>query len=634
MNNDQKEEILRSGEKLDLLKRELNEKTKEIRKLREENGNLKSLVMHYQSLSSDLNNLLDTIYESNGWKALSKYYKWRDRLRIKKPKKHKKTIKPSGMLNDGNDDLVTIIIPVYNNSKFLSRCIQSAIDQTYKSIEVLAVDDCSTEEEVYAILEPFSQYPRFKWFKNEFNSGISSTMNKAIIKATGNWIAFLDCDDWLEIDAIDKLMKVIKENSGAIYGYSDRINEYEKNGASNIESFKCRPTENYFNELLVGMYTSHLKIIHKDVFLKVGLHESRFDGAQDYDIALKTAFHFGDRFAYLDEPVYHHRIHEKQTTSESAKKIENIVKTIKSEARLRKEIREGKFLKLVSFVILSFEKKEMTLKCIKAISETCNIPHEIIVFDNGSSQETVEFIKQFVEPLENVKVHYSETNLGCPGGRRQATRLANGDYIINLDNDIIVTEGWIEELIIKAEQDEGIGAVCCKTVFPNGIVQFNGGSYSVIDDFITFLLIDSERSEQDLETALWHECGWVPGGATLFKRSVVDQLEYSTGYINAFEDNDVALQISHHGYKMYNCPSSKVYHHHILLDNSQVSQEKDYMKARYNNEGFVKSLINFYKRNQLIINDQFVHRLMNLEGGSRMEIREKVEQLSKERVSN
>jgi GT2 family glycosyltransferase len=608
--------------------------------INEKNNKLNELSEWANSLNYSLSEKEEKIQKfenSNGYRVLLKYYKVRDKLlKIRRSSPLIPTNKESSQYdknaqNNEKSSLVSIIIPVYNNAQYLEKCISSALNQTYENIEVVVVDDCSTDSNVYTILDSFTNNSKFKYFKNNVNSGISATMNNAIIKASGQWIAFLDCDDWLEDNAIEKLMDCINSKQGSVYGYTDRVNEYQADNRSEVECFKCRPTENYFKELLIGMYASHLKIINKSVFVKIGLHESRFDGAQDYDIALKTAFHLGDSaFAYLSEPVYHHRIHNKQTTIESSKKIEKIVNKIKEESLKRLAIREGNLDKLVSFVILSFEKKDMTLKCIEAIKDTVKIPYEIIVFDNASSKETIDFIKEKIEPIENVNVFYSEENLGCPGGRRKAIKMAKGDYVINLDNDIIVTSEWIEELIVRADSDENIGAVCCKTVFPNETVQFNGGRYQILDGFISFSLIDSEKNESDIETALWHQCDWVPGGATLFKGSVIEHLDYSTGYVNAFEDNDISLQISRMGYKMLNCPSAKIYHHHIMFNSKQADSEQNYMRARYNNEGFVKSLLNFYRRNNLIINDSYVHRLMNIEGLSNDEIKEKVKELSKE----
>ncbi|MBB6024671.1 GT2 family glycosyltransferase [Paenibacillus sp. JGP012] len=597
-----------------------------VHELEAEREKLRLALNNYKSKNEDLCNTLDQIYNSTGWKMLSLLYKWRDRINLYLPIRRKRNIpvKLEEKLNES--ELVSIIIPIYNNSEYLEKCLESALNQTHEHIEVIAYDDCSTDEKVWEICEKFIDNKRFKYYKNDVNSGISQTMNNAIIKANGDWIAFLDCDDWLELNAVELLLNKLQETPGSLYGYTDRVNEDEGTGLSRIETFRNRATSNYYEELLKGMFTTHLKMIHKSVFVKIGLHESRFDGAQDYDIALKTAFHFGDAFAYLSAPVYHHRIHTKQTTIETADRISHVVNTIKSEARMRQMIREGTYETLVSFVILSFEKKDMTLKCVESIQNTVNIPYEIIIFDNASSLETKEFIKQNIEILENVTVHYSDENLGCPGGRRKATKMAKGDYVINLDNDIVVTNGWIEELLVRAEQNENIGAVCCKTVFPNGEIQFNGGTFIESEDFLTFLLTHSGKQESQVETALWLECDWVPGGATLFKKTLVEKLDYSPDYKNAFEDNDVALQIRKLGYTMYNCPTSKVYHYHFMF-NDEPQKEKRYMESRYKEQSFIISFVNFYRRNNKIINDQFIFRLIGLEGKSHEEIKRKVKEL-------
>lgn len=614
---------------LDILKAQLQAKDKEINDLQEG-------LRRYRNLSYDLQNQFDQVINSNGWRVLSKYYRIRDKFhlpRVDQIFRKKKKIKVSNAITESNEssDLkVSIIIPVYNNTTYLYKCIQSALDQTYKHTEVVIVDDCSTDPAVIKILESFSEYDNFKYARNDFNSGISYTMNHAMALASGHWIAFLDCDDWLEPNAIEETVNSINKKAGAVYAYTDRYNFIEAEDRKVIESFRNRPQKNYFEELLIGMYTSHLKVIKKEVFLKIGLHESRFDGAQDYDIALKTAFHFGDAFVYVPHALYNHRIHLKQTTIEQAQKIENIVTTIRREAFLRRDIRAGKLETLISFLILSFEKKEMTLKCIQHIQNTVNIPYEIIVFDNASSSETVAYLKDYVEAIPNVKVIYSELNLGCPGGRREVTKYASGDYIINLDNDILVRDGWIEELIVRAESDKDIGAVCCKTIFPNGKIQFNGGTYTIQDGFISFMLTDGEKDENSIETADWHQCDWVPGGATLFKRKIIDRLDYSPGYINAFEDNDIAMQITNMQAKLVNCPSAQVTHYHIMQDEQQKQTEKNYMKVRYQSEGFVTSLVHFYKRNNLIINDMFIFRLMNLTGMDKEEVRKKITSLAQE----
>ena len=112
--------------------------------------------------------------------------------------------------------------------------------------------------------------------------------------------------------------------------------------------------------------------------------------------------------------------------------------------------------------------------------------------------------------------------------------------------------------------------------------------------------------------------------------SFTNKIDFSAGYINAFEDNDVALQIHNLGYKVVNCPCAKVVHNHIYYDDKKTKTEKRYLKGRYNNEGLILSFLNFYKRNNLILEDTFIYSLFSLNGKSNEKKKAFVNNLLKE----
>lgn len=102
--------------------------------------------------------------------------------------------------------LVSIIVPVYNTSKYLRKCVSSLIGQTYSNIEILLIDDGSTDDSG-EICDAFSsQDSRVRAFHKE-NGGVSSARNLGLKNATGYYVTFVDADDWLETDCIDVLMK-------------------------------------------------------------------------------------------------------------------------------------------------------------------------------------------------------------------------------------------------------------------------------------------------------------------------------------------------------------------------------------------------------------------------------------------
>lgn len=102
-----------------------------------------------------------------------------------------------------NDELISIIVPVYNVEKYLNRCVNSLINQTYKNIEILLIDDGSTDTSG-EICDSYKKDERIKvWHKK--NGGLSETRNYGLDKALGNVVCFIDSDDYVTLDMIEKL---------------------------------------------------------------------------------------------------------------------------------------------------------------------------------------------------------------------------------------------------------------------------------------------------------------------------------------------------------------------------------------------------------------------------------------------
>ncbi|MFR2535249.1 MAG: glycosyltransferase family 2 protein [Clostridia bacterium] len=105
---------------------------------------------------------------------------------------------------------VSIIIPIYNGEKFIRQCIQSIRKQTYKNIEIICIDDGSTDD-TKKVLQELSKIDNRIMIIAKENEGVSIARNAGIQKATGDYITFIDIDDWIEIDWIEKLVEKIEE---------------------------------------------------------------------------------------------------------------------------------------------------------------------------------------------------------------------------------------------------------------------------------------------------------------------------------------------------------------------------------------------------------------------------------------
>ncbi|MEG2684867.1 MAG: glycosyltransferase, partial [Erysipelotrichaceae bacterium] len=109
---------------------------------------------------------------------------------------------------------VSVIVPVYNTSKYLNKCLDSILNQTLKDLEIIIINDGSTDISP-SIIETYND-PRII-FINQPNSGISITRNNGIKKATSNYIMFIDSDDWIELTMIEELYNnAITNNSDIV----------------------------------------------------------------------------------------------------------------------------------------------------------------------------------------------------------------------------------------------------------------------------------------------------------------------------------------------------------------------------------------------------------------------------------
>ena len=104
---------------------------------------------------------------------------------------------------------ISVIVPVYNNEKYIGKCIESILKQKMQDFEIIIVNDGSTDDSEQVINKYLTLYmDKIKYYKKE-NGGISSTRNFGINKATGDYICFVDSDDYISDDLFEKLDKYI-----------------------------------------------------------------------------------------------------------------------------------------------------------------------------------------------------------------------------------------------------------------------------------------------------------------------------------------------------------------------------------------------------------------------------------------
>jgi glycosyltransferase involved in cell wall biosynthesis len=203
------------------------------------------------------------------------------------------------------DHLVSILMPAYNAQKYISDAINSILRQTHLNWELLIADDASSDGTL-EIIESFNDN-RIKCFHNQVNLGYLKTWNNLILKAEGDFISFLDADDYCSDNRIELQLRFLLDNPdiGAVgCNYSQIDSNNEKIFNSNF------PTQHniIFNEMpnkfhLIGSAL----MIRKSVYLDVGGYDLFFDrlGAEDYYWAYLIAEKY--RIANLKDVLYFYR---------------------------------------------------------------------------------------------------------------------------------------------------------------------------------------------------------------------------------------------------------------------------------------------------------------------------------------
>ena len=184
------------------------------------------------------------------------------------------------------DIKISVVIPVYGVEKYIRQCLESIINQTYKNLEIIVVND-ATKDNSMKIVEEYLSDERIKIINQE-NSGVSIARNKGIEEARGEYIAIIDSDDWIELNTFKDLMEIIEDKEDIIvfdFYKFDEVTQKIKKKTTTIEEFKNNIPED--KKYLISMYGSescnklyrreflkkfnikYEKMLYEDVFWKI-----------------------------------------------------------------------------------------------------------------------------------------------------------------------------------------------------------------------------------------------------------------------------------------------------------------------------------------------------------------------------
>ncbi len=216
--------------------------------------------------------------------------------------------------------LVSIIIPCYNQARFVHQAVASCFAQTYADVQVIVIDDGSTDDPRGALQEFFAR-ENFIFLRQE-NRGVAHARNAGIAASKGTWLKFLDADDWLDTTIVQKQVDALRANPHLGFVYCDmvRVNERgkiiergrlaERGVALDGDLFPLLLLDGFFPPLTV--------LLPRQVLERVGEFDQTVAPCEDYDLWLRIAGH-GYPAQFLPEALAYYRRHDAGASHDRAR---------------------------------------------------------------------------------------------------------------------------------------------------------------------------------------------------------------------------------------------------------------------------------------------------------------------------
>lgn len=510
---------------------------------------------------------------------------------------------------------LSVLMPAYNTPEaWLREAVESLLRQSYPFWELCVVDDASTQPQVRRVLEWYAAKDRrVKPVFRSDNGHIAAASNSALEQATGDYIVLMDHDDLLSPNALYYLAKELSEHPGTQLVYSDE-DKLSEDGCRFAHYFK----PDYNPDLMLSHnMICHLAAYRTRLVRELGGFRAAFNGAQDYDLALRVLQRCRpDQVRHIPRILYHWRAVPQSTAAgveakpyavaAAAAAVTDYLEKAGQPARVSEsEFIEGMLrvryalpaeLPLVSIIIPTRNGLELIRRCIESIEQRSDYRRfEIIVVDNASDDpELIAYLADLQQASRIRLLHYDQP-FNYSAINNFAVQHAEGEYLAFLNNDLeVIAADWLGEMVSHAQRDR-VGAVGARLLYPDGRVQHGGvvlGLGGVAGHAMKYFPRDDKGYNARL--VLIQNYSAVTAACLLIRREVFDQVK---GFDEknlpvAFNDVDFCLRVREAGYDNVWTPYAELYHHESATrgpedtaDKQQrFSREIDYMRKRWRSQ--------------------------------------------------
>ncbi len=495
---------------------------------------------------------------------------------------------PSEKLCNASRSPVSVVIVTYNSLATIAPCIESVLATTAGTDEIIIVDNNSCDETAYYVecLREALGCERIKLCCETQNLGYSRAAARGAKLATHDFLIFLNPDTVVFPGWIEGLLEPLTQNdlvaaSGPVSNYAAGLQNVapylqveisaKSLNAAQLAEFLLRQNRDRLvpTNLLIGFCLAVKRRVYEELG---GFDKDLFLGNDDLDFSWRLV-RAGYRQVVVPFVFVFHKGQESFNT-ESGAKTKYLVQQSTNQLyeKLYSEYcgspPDGKTLwgiewfspqkDLVSVIVPVYKDPHVTKKVLETAVRQTSRACEVIIVDNGGDGETGQVVVDFERGLKGkVKVVHNEENLGYPLACNQGLAAASGDYIVVMNNDVVVTPHWASRMMAAFAVDPLIGIVGPRTNYCAGVQAVAGCSYdeSSLDSWTEKWYIQRAgtlRPTNRLIGFLW-----------MMKREVVEKIG---GFdplfgIGNYEDDDYCIRAQLAGYKLVIADDVFVHHY-------------------------------------------------------------------------
>lgn len=491
--------------------------------------------------------------------------------------------------------LVSVVMPVFNPApEDLERAIASVRAQIYPHWELCICNDGSTDPSVVHMLTSVAKLDsRIRLISHAINKHISHASNSALSLATGKYIGFLDQDDELRPHSLLRAVQTFikRPEVRMLYSDEDKINPQGKR------------FDPYFkSDFNIGLLRSHNYMCHFAVYegnllRELGGLRAGFEGAQDYDLALRAVDAVTcEAVGHIPSILYHWRTSPGSTAAGHGNKSyaweagRKALKEHLERRALRAEVEEcpeatGMYRiawsrpesrPKISIIIPTRNGHAILRQCLDSLVQTAYPHYEIIVVDNGSDEAaTLELLEERrqsgqIQVLRDDRpFNFSALN------NRAVDCMATGEFVLLLNNDIeAMHPEWLDELVGPA-MESGVGCVGARLWYPDGRLQHAGVVLVCGVAGHAHKLLPKGDPGYMGRAVLAQDMVAVTGACLLVRKTIYEEVGgLDENLAVAFNDVDFCLRVHSAGYRNHWTPYAELKHHESLTQGYEDTPEK------------------------------------------------------------